>query len=208
MFSPYVSAIGLPSQTAVADTPFAALIPPVADAIAKVTALQYTSGGTAHALKLMKALGVSTASAAMVATDTVLNVVAKAFHPGQTVAANDYLAVRLASGSWHLSMVASVSDLALTLTTAVPEAVNEGAQVWYFGAAGDTGHHGLTPTVSVRTDYLAQYPGHIANSGFDFASAGVRYRSEGRGRPIMFYSPNGTAAGTLQTLSAVYSTQP
>ena len=151
----------------------------------------------------MKALGYSVTTVAEVVTATTITVGALTFDPLQTLAASDYIAVELASGKYHFAIVTNVTGLVLTIA-ALPEAASLGAKVWYFGAAGDTGHDVLRPPVSATTSLVAAAPSAVSDGGYSFASSGIRYESNGLGRPLLILNANATAASTLVAAAGTY----
>lgn len=202
--SPHKGAFSFDYHTETAATAIVELIQPLESAIARVNTLVYEAAATAHSLVFMKALGRSTLTAAAIAGATSLSVAATSFDPGQTLAANDYAAVKLASGVYQLLAVSNVSSLALTVN-ALDEAVVSGAPIFYFGAAADTGHTTLNAKASTVNDIRCAPPGGIVDSGWNFVSSNTRYKHAGHGRPILFYSANGTNAGFLRALAGTYN---
>lgn len=203
MLSDYFKGWNIDSHTETAGTVIFDGVQPSINSVAKINSLFLTSGSTAHTWYVMKALGhsITTAAAAVSATEIV--VAALTFDPAQTLAASDYIAVQLASGDYFFAIVTGVSTLTLTIA-ALPQAVNSGAKVWFFGAFGDAGHDQIKPPVSITTPLQAAAPAHISDSSYSFDSGGTRYESNGLGRPLIIYNANATAASTLVAAGGTY----
>lgn len=202
--NPHKGSFAQPSATATAGTVITSLIQPRLNAIARIAEIVYESAATAHDLVFMKSLGETVTTAAAAAGATTLNVAALAFGAAQTIAANDYIAVQLASGNFQMLLVSGVSTLALTVP-ALDEAVVSGAKVHLFGAAADTGHFTMTTKASAVNRYATAPPNGVVNSGFSFVSSNTRYQNKGFGKPILFYSANGSNAGLLRSLNGTYN---
>lgn len=213
----------IPRQTQTADTVIISAIPPRKTKRTKVAFLAYTSGGTAHTITLWGELSrcKTTAAVAGAATSIILD-----RDPGKysllpewagrgitpstadnAIAANDYLYVQLTDGTFLLTKISAAvtnSDGTVTVTvSAVPGAgIARAATVWFMGAVGDTNprtnaaHPTLKPTVSAQT----LYPSTAAGGG------SVVYQSFHMESPVIIYSDNPTAAGTLDYGSATYGT--
>lgn len=203
MLNSYFKGWSLPSHTESLGTTIFDGVQPSINAVAKLNLFTITSAGTAHTPTVMKALGYSTTTAAAASGATTIAVAALAFDPVQTLAANDYIAVQLASGEYFFAIVTNVSTLTLTIA-ALPEAVLSGAKVWYFGAAADTGHHIMRPPASATTSLSAPAPAAITDSSYSFASGGIRYESNGLGRPMLILNANATAASTHVAMAGTY----
>lgn len=203
MFNDYFKGWCLDSHTESLGTPIFDGVQPSINAVAKLNLFAITCAGTAHTPTIMKALGYSTTTAAAAVSDTTIAVAALAFDPAQTLAANDYIAIQLASGEYFFAIVTNVTSLTLTVA-ALPEAVNSGAKVWYFGAAADAGHDVLRPPVSTTTVLQAAAPAAISDSSYSFVSGGTRYESNGLGRPLLILNANATAASTHVAMAGTY----
>jgi hypothetical protein len=165
--------------------------------------ITYKDLGTAHSLTLMQKVSETTLTAAVAAAGTVIPITAD---PGTvstgTIAANDLVAVQLADGTWHGSVVTSVSSLNITLTTALPSGTGKnalsGARFLFYGAAGDSDH---------AANIFVGGTGS-ADVNFPNNSGGVQYgclhKSKGADEPMWFDSDNATNAGTLKLLTAFY----
>jgi hypothetical protein len=202
--NPHLGQFDIPSQTQNAGTVITALIQPRSRGIARVNEIVYESAATAHDLVFMKSLGETYVTTAQAAADTTLVIAAKTFGAAQTLAANDYIAVQLASGNFQLLLASAVSTLTLTVG-ALSEAVTVGAKVHMFGVLGDTGHHTMSTKASTVNTYRCAPPGGLVHSGYNFVSSGTRYANKGFNKPIMFYSANGTNAGLLRSLCGTYN---
>jgi len=201
---PHKGSFSQPSVTQTAGTVITSLIQPRPNGIARINEVVYESAATAHDLVFMKSLGESYLTAAAAAGATSIVVAAKAFDPGQTLAANDYIALQLTSGVYQLLKISAVSTLTLTVD-ALDEAALSGAKVHYFGAAADTGHFTMSTKASTVNRYATAPPGGVVNSGWSFVSSNTRYQNKGFGKPILFYSANGTNAGLLRSLNGTYN---
>lgn len=186
-----------------------------------VTNLIYTTAGTAHTLRIMRPLNWCVVNGAAAINQAVINVTTdpglyattyKYPMPGGVstiagvadngIAANDYVAYQLADGTWVFDKVSSVSTLAITMTTSIPNVtgggVADGSIMFFFGAVADkdpaTGvaHFAITTTASTNNvDLLGNTPG-----GFSTLHDGD---------PLFVISDNGTAAGTLIGGSGYYA---
>ena len=201
--NPHKGSFSNPSVTATAGTVITSLIQPRANAIAQINELIYESAATAHDLTFMKSLGETTLTADAVLSATTINVAALDFGAGQTLAANDYIAIELASGVFQLNVATVVSTLALTVT-ALAEAVVSGAKVHLFGVLGDTGHQTMTTKASAVNTMRVAPPGGVVNSGYNFVSSGTRYKDKGFNKPILVFSGNATNAGFIRSLAGTY----
>jgi hypothetical protein len=186
-----------------------------------ITQLTYTASTTAHTVVVMRPLNyamITTAVAANSAT-VVLDAdpgsystayrydlpTAAAGKPScaanNLIAASDYVAFQLRDGTWHVSAVTSVSGLTLTLTTSTPNVTGGGSDanipLFFFGASTDTNpqtnaaHVSFLSVASARTDL-------ISNVGFGDVPA------LNSGDPLLVYSANATAAGTLSSCVGYY----
>ena len=185
-------------QTAAIATPIVQTVPPVSGLKPILTSLVYTAGTTAHDLVFMRSLNrvKTTAAAAAAATTLVLDSVTFA---GQTIAANDYVVVQHSDGTYSHYLVSALAVLTITINT-LSKAVVSGAPVWIMGAPAETYHSTLKSIASTRQDF-SDYLAGIAQGGFD---DGTSYSRSGLGDPVMIYSSNATAAGTLNRGSVYY----
>lgn len=209
MNSPHKASFSVPSQTQTLGTPIVALINPFQNAIARVHACDYESAGTAHTLVFMKSLGETNLSAAAAAGATSLTLDAITFGAAQTLAANDYIAVELTGTggkkTWQVVQLSAINTTTKVVTVgALAAAAVSGAKVHIFGAAADTGHQSHVTKASTINKYVCSAPGAVADSGYEFESGDEVYRSNGMGKPILVYSANGTAAGTLHYAAGAY----
>jgi len=189
-----------------------------------IDSLVYTSAGTAHTVTVMRPL-----NWAIVNGDVAANATAVTLHtdPGaystsgsykyplppdasspsqvasNAIAANDYVAVQLRDGTWHLSTIASGSGTSPVLTTAIPNitggGVEDGAIMFFFGITTDTvpqtgqAHVPLLTVASTRQELLAS------------SRHGPSFRSLNPGDPILLYSNNATAAGSFSLVAGHYA---
>jgi hypothetical protein len=188
--------------------------------VTHISKMCYTTGGTAHQIGIMRPFNYTwtTAAAAVNQTDIVLyddpgvystnlKYPSQSGKPAQVsnnaIAANDYVVYQLVDGTWIVDTVSSVSTLTVTLTTNIPNitggGVAAGAPVYFFGTINDK--NPLTGLVNPQNTIAASQTRDASwsDSGFPVVSA------LHPGDPLIFYSPNGTNAGTLEFLHGFYS---
>lgn len=191
-----------------------------------LTSIIYTEGTTAHTVYVMRPLNWTTVASAAAAAQAVINITADPgifttkyryplpgatpstagyyTYPGRVgnnaIAGGDYCVYQLTDGTWVMDTVSSVSTLAITMTTNVPTGgVAAGAPFFFFGistdtdpATGTTQPHTLAIASATRQNLIQD-----ANSG--------GYNSLHPGDPMLFYSGNATAAGTLCEIVGYYA---
>lgn len=237
------------THTAAGGTAFARLIPPFCGnpggppnlfdlsknpknfglGVTHVTKVCYTTGGTAHAIAIMRPLNYTYVDSAAAINQAVINI---KDDPGtystnyrypnpnanagtyqgkpaavgnNAIAGGDYCAYQLADGTWIVDTVSSVSTLAITMTTAIPNVtgggVLAGAPFYFFGVIGDKDP--ATGVVNPQTTIAASQTRDAswANSGYPVVSA------LHPGDPLIFYSPNTSNAGVLEFASGFYSSR-
>lgn len=184
---------GFGSLTQTAGTPIVRTVNPVRNAYTHITCVKYTAAGTAHTVVIMRPYAKTTLSAAAAAGQAVINITADSgVTPPGAIAANDYLVIEKPDGTFFTGLVSSVATLAITLTANVPTGgLSSGATVWFMGAPGD------------HTD--AQYSGTASTTVTYSDDCGSVRGTINKYEPMLVYSANGTAAGTLQQVSGVYS---
>lgn len=188
-----------------------------------ITTVCYTTGATAHLIGIMRPFNYTWLTAAIAANGTGLTVyddpgvystnlkypsplsTGTATVADNAIAAGDYVAIQLKDGNWHVSTIASgtFGGGNLVLTTAVPNITGGGAAigapVYFFGVIANS--NPLTGAVNPQTT--------IADSltrDKSWAEANVGpVAALHPGDPMLFYSPNGTNAGTLEFISGFYS---
>jgi len=118
------------------------------------------------------------------------------------IASGDLLGIETAvPGVLYLAAVSGVTvnadgTVTLTVTAAPTGGIPKYAQVFFFGVAGDTdprtgeAHPAYSGTASTTTDL--------------YADGGSIVESVEPDEPILFYSNNATATGTLELISGVY----
>lgn len=188
--------------------------------VTHVTKVCYTTAGTAHQIGIMRPFNYTwtTAAAAVNQADIVLyddpglystNYKYPSKHgksaavANNAIAASDYVVYQLVDGTWIVDTVSSVSSLTVTLTTNIPNVsgggVAAGAPVYFFGVIGNsdpaTGQVNPQNTIAASQTRDASWTG----DGFPICSA------LHVGDPLLFYSANGTNAGTLEFLQGFYS---
>lgn len=168
--------IMIPTDTESAGTVIVQMVQPQADYHKmSISRLTITAVTTAQTLYVMKVLGRTTLSAAAAASQKVVNITAD---PG-SIAANDYLAIQNDDGTWFYDIVASVSTLAITMTTNVATALASGNRVLFYGVHTD-GHE------------TAAVP-----AGENTWEDDVAYWASNHGEPIILYLTNATNAATV-----------
>lgn len=180
-----------------------------------VTSLLYESPAARHNIAIMRPLNFTTFSAAAAGGQAVVNIAAD---PGNyainykypvpagwvqrtannLIAGNDYAMYQCPDGTWVLDTVASVSTLAITMTSNLPTGgLAAGARVWQMKAFGSTdpytgeANYYLSPTVSAITNLSDIENGLI--------SSHVKYA------PILLYNANATAASIANLVEWTYS---
>lgn len=185
--------------------------------------VSYLDSGTAHDLVAMRPLNWAVVSGDVAANGTVVTLLTDpgayattykyslppeasglvATVSNNAVAANDYVAVQLRDGTWHTSVVTSVSGLALTLTTAVPNVtgggVEDGSTLYFFGISTDT-----NPATGRAHD---KFKSGASSARVELLSTktGVTYQTYSPGDPILLYSANATNAGILALVAGRYA---
>lgn len=184
--------------TATAGTVINKLVPPNARGFTRVSTLKVTAGATAHTLTAMRPIGDSTVTAVAAASQAVLNVAAEMGPSGNTLAANDLLAIRSsADGITRLYTVSSVSTLQITLTGNLTTALAIGDSVWNFGVAANTdpvigaAHPGFNIAAGAQTSLTDDVGGVIASHEHD--------------QPILLQDNNATNAGSIDQVSYSYT---
>jgi len=193
------------------------------DAFTHITDLIYTSLSTAHSLYILRPLNWTYQLSDMTSSSTTM---ALAADPGtwatagvykygaaaggttvpstanNVIAASDIVSYQLNDGKWVVDTVASGSGTAPVLTTGIPAVTGTkllaGSPVFFYGVVGDTDP--ATGLVHVLLD-------SVANTRQVHSAYGpALWSALHRGDPLIFHSSNGTDAGILEVLSAVYAT--
>lgn len=223
---PVAGKISFGRLTQNAGTKIVRLIPGRDGLVPQLLSLTVSVSTTAHILTVLRPLNYTTLSAANAASDTVINLTAD---PGDfdaagtyqvadnPIAASDWVAFKLADGTWHLDTVASVSTLAITLTTGLPSTVGAtaGEKVWFFGVETDSnpnaphdGNSQAHPRYNLpasTTVVLGDTAGEAAG-GWQGALKGVLSgMTDGKGQPLLLVIDNGSNASTIQETTAFYS---
>jgi hypothetical protein len=212
----------IPRVTQTLGTIITSLIPPRKYKRTKISFLQITSGGTAHTWYMMMEKGRTTlySAAAASATSLVLSKdpglfstnpewVNRGITPSVAdngIAANDYIALRLADGTMQLCKPSAVSTdsstgrVTLTVSAIGAAGALAGATVWFFGAAGDSDPHtgAADPVILPPTSATTTYP---ASAGAGGALIGQSFHPDS---PILLYNANATAASVLDYGTAAY----
>lgn len=193
-------------HTEAANTPIVEKADPVPGFRSRITSVVYTPGTTAHDLWLLRAIDETTTTAAAAAAASTI-VVGKVTFNDQTLASGDYLLIQHSDGTWEINTVSSVASLTITLGANLAKAVNASATVYMFGSIADTAYHvKLTTTASTRTIDLHSYFAGLIESGYDVGTVSSTgpWSRDGYGDPLLFYSGNATAAGTLKWGAGLY----
>jgi hypothetical protein len=189
---------------------------------AHLTSVYYTTGTTAHTITIMRPLNYTTVSADAAINQAVINVTAD---PGlystnykyplangktapanladNAIAANDWVAYQLVDGTWVFDFVASVSTLAITMTTNIPNVtgggVKKGALFYWFGILTDSNpldgfvHPNVVSTASTAKEQLFK----------DAIVGGLQTYNPGD--PLIIQSSNVTSVGSFQGISGFYA---
>lgn len=205
-------------QTSVAfGTAITAFIPPMQNQRTKIALMKYTAAGTAHTVTVLRPLAKTTVKTAAAASATSLVITRdpgnysanatldqKQFTPSvanNLIAANDYFLVRKPDNTYLLATCSAATtnaDGSVTLTvSALPTGgIAAGADFWFFGITTDTNpndnkaHPAWAAPASATTTYG------------DGSSSVVE--TIGMTEPMMIYSNNATATGTLEMVSGFY----
>lgn len=182
-------------HTEAAATVIKELASPVANFKPRLTGFSYTSGATVHDLVIMRAINQVQLTAASAQSDTTLDLDIVTFG-ADTLASGDWVVLEHFDGTYGMYLASGLASLVLTVG-AIAKAANAGAKVFIMGAPGDvTFHSSVKSVASARQDFL----GIHAEAGYDTGT----YARDGIGDPLMFYSANGTNAGTLNWGSGPY----
>lgn len=209
--------------TQTAGTIITRLIEPKVNAVTRLTSLWYTCSTTAHTLTVMRPFGVTTFTAAAAASQAVVNIArdpgtySAFFTATPTVANNilagsDFVVYQMADGTFALDTVASVSALAVTLTTNLGTGgVAAGGKLWWYGIITDTSPHDgkahpqYTLAASVVTK-LGTDAGESISGWFESVPGALGSGLESpQNQPLICHSGNATAAGVLEKVNAVYT---
>lgn len=198
--------------TANAGTAITCLIPPRGRSYTLLTGLLYRAGVTAHTITLLKALGVTTLSAAVSASGTSITLTSNpgtntnVTSPAGALANSDWLCIELdddANGKprYFLTTVSSLSTLTMTVD-ALPYAAAAGNRVWYFGVPAD--HASSQTTASDNTLVGSALPA-TASIRNDFAIPGGLCKSRHQDEPLLVHSDNASNAGKFELIAAEYT---
>jgi len=181
------------SLTQTAGTAIVRVVPPRSGLRARVSALTYTAGTTAHTVYVMPAVDEGTVTSDAAAAQAVV-AVNKTFanFDGSVAAASDYLTTQDEDGTWNSHVVSSVSGLNITVSANFAKKVVKGTKIFFHGASSDHTDRGFLVDASTTASF----------GGNEWAGCGTAYKN---GQTILVYSANGTAAGNLKTLSYVFT---
>lgn len=198
--------------TQTAGTVITRLIEPHRDGITRLTGVQVKTLTTAHLLTLMRPCNRVRFTAAAAAGQAVVNISADpGVYPSgvraaaNVIAAGDFVVYEVADGTFVVDTVASVSTLAITLTTNLPTSgVKSGGLLWWYGIVTDVNPNDAqthprwnldasTATYLTRADGLTSIPDHkLLDIG------GGKYQ------PLILHIDNGTAASILESVGVEY----
>lgn len=193
---------GIGNKTAAAGTAITFLIPPHQLGFTRITKLVQTTGNTTHNLTHLRPIGKTQAYAASAAGINTVNTTAEMGATGNALAANDLVAIRETDNVTRLYTVSAVPagyPNNVTFTANLTAGVAQGAKMWNFGLFSDTdpvigmAHPSVRGIANTTTSYEDREGGIFAGHEVD--------------SPILFYSANGTNAGTLEQLSWGYTGQ-
>jgi hypothetical protein len=188
-----------------------------------ISQLVYTAAGTAHNVVIMRPLNYAVISADVAANATgfalktdpgLYSTSYKYDLPGEAagvgsaavannaIAAGDYVCYQLRDGTWVADTVASGTYAALVLTTATPNVagggVESGSPMFFFGVSTD-----LDPATGAAQPTLASVASARQSLLSDTAFGTVAGLHPGD--PLLVFSGNATAAGTLAMCTGFYS---
>lgn len=209
-----LGAKGYGKKTATAGTALVQTVDPMRNARTVLTFLSYTAGNTAHTITAMRPLGSTTLASATAANTNTITLTADPGAWGSSksvaanaIAANDYVVLERADGTFHTSTVAAgtFAGSNLTLTTSLPTGVgaSTGAKVWFYGITTDSNPaDGLAHPQYGTTANTTVTIGNTVGEGL----AGF-VQTAGKYEPIVIHSNNATADGTIERLTAVYTSK-
>ncbi len=189
-----------------------------------ITTIDQLNGSTAHTFYIARPKNWTTLTADAAAGQAVVNIAADPgvyttnyryplpgvtpsaglyTYPGRVannvIAASDYAAYQLPDGTWVFDTVASVSTLAITMTTNVPTGgVKSGAPFFIFGVPGtdsDPATGQLDPSFKTIVSIRQTIQDYVVGC----------FTSLHKGDPLLYYNANGTAADVLNVISGFYS---
>lgn len=180
------------SLTAAIATEITRIIPPHPTARACVGSWSYLPAGTAHLLTLMVTVAetIATSEAAAGQAVVAFGSLPDSYDGGQ-IAANDWVIMQHEDGTYGAYKVSSISGKNVTMSSNLTKKVLINTKIYFMGAPGDHVNRQFQTVAST------QYK-------FDASDFRVRAATGRTGTPILFHSPNATAAGTLQHLNYYY----
>lgn len=216
---PVGNAKGYGRKTENANTVITRLVEPVKNHITRLKSLTYTAGATAHLLTVMRPFGMTFFSADAAASQAVVNIVRD---PGayssyctvtpqtanNAIAGSDYVVFEMADGTFVVDTVSSVSSLAITLTTNLGTGgVKKGGRFWFYGTVTNTNpkdalaHPRYTLAASSQTILGGDNPFGFVGSIGGLPGSDM----DGTYEPLILQVDNGTNAGVLESVEAVYT---
>lgn len=187
MGNPVNDCYGYLTQTA--GTEIVRVVPPHSEARSCLGNFAYMSAGTAHLLTVMVAMDETIVTSDVAAGATVIPVgkMPDGFDGGQ-LTANDYIIVQYEDGTWGAIKVTSVANLNITVP-ATSQKILANSKLFMMGVAADHPNRQFQTIASTMYQFIAS----------DFRVRGAT--SSKKGSPLLFYSPNNVAAGTLHYLN-------
>lgn len=155
-----------------------------------VRAFGFKCGATATTVTFMQGLGSGTTSAAAASGASQITLTAEIGPSGNSVAANDILAIVQDNGTYLFTKCRSVATLTLDLCTVLSGAAAAGAAVYDLGVAADTGNSPYVLTISTQTTAVLD--------------GGIFY-GKGKGYPMRVNHANdAAAAGSISYITIDY----
>lgn len=178
------------------------LLPPRPSAVLRVTKLKATGANATHKVTALRSLGKTKANATSIAAATTVTLLADPSPSGNTLAANDLLAIREIDGVTRLYTVSTFVGLVVTLTAGLTAGVTASASpqcsVWMLGVAADT-----DPRTGEAHPYF-QLPA-AAQDSWEDREGGI-VAGIAADEPILLQHSNATATGSLDQVSYSYTT--
>lgn len=195
--------------------------PLLSPGVTHVTDFSYVIGTTAHTMTVMRPLNYTWLTADAAAGQAVVNVyddpglfqtanrykyplpnaVTSPSAADNGIAGSDYVVYQAAAGQWVVDTVASVSSLAVTLTTNLPTGgAKNGALLYFFGITTDVDP--VTNEAHLQMDLDAAGSG---TTRYTLQNQNGLWTTHHAGDPVIFHSSNGTTAGTFELIAGFYS---
>jgi hypothetical protein len=190
--------------TAAAGTKIRYLVPPNQFGVTRLTKWDYTTGGTAHVVTVLRPIGKTAAGSTAGAGATSFTLAGDPGPAGNLLAANDIVAIRETDGVTRNYKVVSYAAGTLTIgadnggPASLVAGVAAGTKVWDFGVEGDTDPY----TGRVHPNITVPLSSNMVRSNTEGMTCGHELDS-----PLLWSSANGTNAGTLNGIDWSYTGQ-